>query len=352
MGSQSSSSISPTIVLASFRGANFIAEQIESLQAQSHAQWRLLVRDDGSDDGTERIVRRMAERDPRIVLLEDTLGRLGAVGNFARLLEHARQEGAEWIALCDQDDRWLPEKLERQLEQVLALGSEARDPVLLYADMAVVGPELEPIHASLHALMGLRHEERTPLATLLIQNFVTGCSCLMNRALLEIALPISPDCVMVDWWLALCAAATGKLAFEPKPLLLYRQHGGNAIGARSLEGALRGVIGRSLSGRRHPSSEFTDTLRQAAALEQRLLERKHAGEGRERLDESVAFVSEYLALYGAGSGRLRRVLELHRRRIRRQTPLLDATLKLKLLTTAIEAPPSRTVRESIGESAR
>jgi hypothetical protein len=176
----------------------------------------------------------------------------------------------------------------------------------------------------------------------LVQNFVTGCSCLVNRALLEIALPIPQECVMYDWWLALCAAAGGRLGFEPEPTVLYRQHAGNVVGAAPLRDALRGALARSLSWRRHDPTEFVATLEQAAALERRLRARASCSRTRsERLLASSGFVSDYLDLYRDEGSRVRRVLELHRRRIRRQKPILDASLKLRLLTGAVDFSPPR-----------
>ena len=136
-------------------------------------------------------------------------------GSYSRLLERALDEGADWVALCDQDDWWLPQKLERLVERAEELDSEA--PWLLHSDLSVVGPDLELRHRSLFASMGLRHEAEHALQVLLVQNFVTGCSAFVSRGLLEAALPVPASCVMHDWWLALCAAAEGRIAFESEP---------------------------------------------------------------------------------------------------------------------------------------
>jgi glycosyltransferase involved in cell wall biosynthesis len=338
VSSDSSSHIVPTIVLASYRGCAHITEQVDSIQSQTHSDWRLVIRDDGSDDETVSLIQEKAEEDSRIDLVHDEAGRLGVIGNFSRTLTVAMQRGADWIALCDQDDRWLPTKLERQVRKASTWASEPKRPVLLHSDLEVVGPNLEPIHPSLHRLMGLRHEATNPLATLLIQNFVTGCSSMVNRALLELALPIPDECVMYDWWLALCAAAGGRLDFDPEATLLYRQHESNTVGVRSLGGALRGVLARTLSPRSHSPEELMDTLRQAAVLERRLIERASGSTHDSQLAESADFVSSYLDLFRNGSGRFRRVLQIHRQKIRRQNPILDAMLKLGLLTRAIEWP--------------
>ena len=342
--------IAPLIVMATYQGSRYIREQIESIQAQTYGDWRLLIRDDGSEDGTRELIRSAARSDLRINLIDDSRGRVGVKRNFSLLLERALVEGAEWIALCDQDDHWHPQKLERQLEIVAEFDLEPDLPVLLHADAAVVDARLGPLYPSLHRLMGLRHEATTPLATLLVQNFVTGCSCLVNRSLLQIALPVPEECVMYDWWLALCVSATGKLLFQPDSMLLYRQHAHNEVGAQSRRLMLRDLFMRTMSWSRHDPDEFMDTLRQAVALQRRLIDRSSDASAddflRRRLDASISFVSRYLDLYRPGQSRFMRVLAMHRGRIRRQDPILDAALKLKMLTSSIRLQPGSLARSS------
>jgi len=153
---------------------------------------------------------------------------------------------------------------------------------------------------------------------------------------------------MYDWWLAQCAAACGGIAFQAEPLLLYRQHPGNVIGARPIRKAIRDLILRTVSGRRHDPEEFMHTLCQAVALEQRLASHLSIDpdlpSGMRQLRESLGFVSRYLDLHRPGAGRLRRVLALHRQGIRRQKALLDATFKLKMLTTDVD--PTRIAKRA------
>ena len=339
--------LTPTILLATFEGAGFVGEQIESIRAQTHPDWRLLIRDDGSRDGTQDELHRLARLDRRVEFIEDEAGKLGAVGNFGRLLELARDRGADWIALADQDDHWHPEKLATLIER--AEGTEqgiapGPQPLLLHSDLRVVDEQLEPVHPSLMAMMGLRHETAAPLPTLLVQNFVTGCSCLFNRALLEWVLPVPSQVVMVDWWLALGAAAAGQIEFEPKPLVRYRQHARNVIGAKPLGRTLRHSALRTLRPGRRSTEEFDRTLVQAECLETRLSARVREAEAQRspetgpmpqelrRLETSRQLVADYLNLFRAETSGLARVRGLRRLGIGRQNPLLDALLKLRLLT--------------------
>lgn len=313
------------IVLACFDAGEFIDPQIESILAQRHERWRLLIRDDNSRDDTARRLADWARSDPRITVLSDRRGRLGTSANFSVLLESALARGACWVALADQDDVWLPTKLERQLACVA--GSDQL--VLVHSDLEVVGPDLAPIQRSMLRFQGLRHEEGWPLPTLLIQNFVTGCTCLASRALLEFALPIPDGVVMHDWWLALCAASTGTIDFVPEATVLYRQHTASQIGAKH--------YWRSVAKARLSFDELLETLQQARALESRLSERQASGSQTHR--RSLSLVSRYLALYEPTVGRLARVLGLHRLGVRRQDWLRDLRLKVKLLTLHVPLKP-------------
>jgi hypothetical protein len=100
----------------------------------------------------------------------------------------------------------------------------------VHSDLRVVAKNLEPVADSFWAFSQIR-PEKNHLRHLVFRNTVTGCAMMCNRALLERALPIPPDAVMHDHWLALCASVFGRIGVEPRALVLYRQHGENAIGA-------------------------------------------------------------------------------------------------------------------------
>lgn len=261
------------IAMATYNGVAFLEEQVASLRAQDHADWTLLVRDDGSSDGTHELLARLARADPRLRVLEPG-ARLGASGNFAAVLREAREAAAEYVFPCDQDDVWLPHKISSQLAAVAAL--EARHgratPLLVHSDLQVVDVGLRPLHPSFLRHQGIAHEATGALQVLLVQNFVTGCASLLNRALLELALPVPGCCIMHDWWLAQCAAAAGRIGFVSEPLLLYRQHGSNAIGATGAWGGLNPfhAAGRMRLARNWEVAR--QTLDQAQALHDRLVE--------------------------------------------------------------------------------
>lgn len=232
------------ILLASYQGARFLPHQLESIVGQTDPNWRLLARDDGSHDETLALLRKAAAADPRIRVLDDTVGRLGSSGNFFRLMQVALDEGSTYFALCDQDDVWHADKLAvlrdalRQAET--ADGANGARPCLVYSDLRWIDSsdsEIVGSHfgASCGAMPDADHR------WLMAMNLIPGCAMLGNRALLERAV-VRSDVAHHDWWLALIAVATGELRRVDRSLVDYRLHDANAIGARSLLARCIGLL--------------------------------------------------------------------------------------------------------------
>jgi Predicted glycosyltransferases len=307
------------ILLSSYNGARFITEQVESIRRQTLVSWTLLARDDGSSDGTARILESLAGAEPRITLLRDGRGNLGPAHSFGVLMEAALETGAGYVAFADQDDVWQPDKLEHQLETLrareTALGSAV--PLLVHSDLSVVDEELRLLHRSFLGSQRLGPDRGAPLPTLLTQNFVTGCTTLINRALLRAALPL-PQVVMHDWWLGLCAAAMGEILRCPRATVLYRQHGANAAGSRwwmlaSLDAALHPVRWW-----RRSRAAFSATVIQACALAGRL-ERESRAEP--PAPGSLATVRAYCRAFANGTGALERLRTVRRYGVRPRSAL-------------------------------
>lgn len=257
--------VSIEVALATYNSAPFLPELLDSLFAQTNQQFTLIAADDGSSDGTLDILARYASRYPgRIILLPRNTRPIGARGNFARLIDHA---AADFLLPCDHDDVWLPNKIDLTLKRMLALEAahSPETPLLVHTDLIVVGPELEVLGPSFFRYADI-DPARNDLASLLTANVVTGCAAMANRALYERARPIPPVALMHDHWLALVAATFGAIAAIDEPTILYRQHGGNTIGAWGM--------GRALLIRRIGETLFSDSKRkvmmgysrQAAAL--------------------------------------------------------------------------------------
>lgn len=224
------------VLLATYNGSPFLQEQLDSIYSQSKGRdWQLLVRDDGSSDGSMEILQAYSTKYRNTFIVNDGLGQLGAKGNFSNLLEVARERDASCYCLADQDDVWRRDKIASQVECMRELTRAYPDkPLLIHSDLEVVDSGLYPLHRSFMRYQGIRHEDMAPLEVLLAQNFVTGCTVMINRPLLEVAVPIPEEALMHDWWLALCAAGLGHIAYVDKPLVKYRQHGKNEVGARRL----------------------------------------------------------------------------------------------------------------------
>lgn len=319
------------ILLATCNGEKFVREQVASIICQSFVDWRLLIRDDDSSDSTRALLQTLARTDARIQLVDDGLGRLGAVGNFNRLLLLAAEQGADYCFLADQDDVWTTHKVTRQLAAMkdaeLAYGHD--EPILVHSDLEVVDDALRTVHLSFLRYCRIRHEPEGALRTLLVQNFVTGATCLVNRRLLELATPIPAEAVMHDWWLALVASAIGQIAFLNDATVRYRQHSKNTIGAvgfwKSVNPLRKSWNPRSAAGLR----PFLQTLEQARALKRRIME-SMVSTDRPCFD----LVDEYCRLFETHVPRIRRALRVRRLGIGRQEPIRNAALLLRLLLTS------------------
>lgn len=256
--------------MATYNGEEFIRDQIQSIQEQSYKKWHLIIRDDGSSDNTVAIIRQFCSHDNRIELIEDSEHtRLGASANFGRLMNHAMDIGADYIAFSDQDDVWKRDKLNGQLQVMKNI--EARTgkntSVLVYTDLEVVNEQLDHIHPSFMSYQGISTKKDISLQTLLVQNCVTGCTMLINRPLLQLAVPVPDTAHMHDWWVALCAASYGVMDFMPSVTVRYRQHGKNIAGA----GGIRRLrqISRWRSTLKKMNSIFLRSFRQAESLRKR-----------------------------------------------------------------------------------
>jgi hypothetical protein len=216
------------LLLSTFNGARFLAAQLDSLLAQTHAQWRLIWRDDGSSDETVALMQAFAAAlgPDRCQCLADSGQHLGATASFMALLRGAAADAANHAAaFVDQDDVWLPEKLARGLA---ALERTAADRPMLYcARQVLVDAELRRI-----GLSG-PPARRPGFPASLTQNLATGCTVMLNRAALRLLARSTPSPASLhDWWCyLLVTAAGGAIVQDDEPVLLYRQHGNNLVGA-------------------------------------------------------------------------------------------------------------------------
>jgi glycosyltransferase involved in cell wall biosynthesis len=204
----------------------WLQEQLDSLLAQSHPHWALWISDDGSNDGTRAVLQAFQARHPsRVARMIDGPGR-GAAANFLHLLRHpALPDGL--VALCDQDDVWLPDKLSLS---VAALADKTDAPAVWAARYLIANAELTAGRAS------PRWHRPPALANAAVQNILSGHTLTLNGAALRLLRQGDmPDVPHHDWWIYLLMAAAGaRICISDQIVLKYRQHHANAMGARDL----------------------------------------------------------------------------------------------------------------------
>jgi glycosyltransferase involved in cell wall biosynthesis len=217
-----------TILLALRNGARYLRDQLESFAAQEGVDWRLVVADDGSTDSGPRIVAEFAASHAGTQIAMHPGPRAGLAANFLHLLNLAGPD-VPHAALSDQDDVWLPEKLARATAQ---LGECAPGrPAIFCSRTVICDADLAPLGLS------PRFTRPPSFRNALIQNIAGGNTMVLNRAALDLAQAASAEAgqvVVHDWWLyQLVTGAGGTVIYDDAPTLLYRQHGGNQIGANT-----------------------------------------------------------------------------------------------------------------------
>lgn len=237
------------ILMSTYNGERYLAEQIESILAQTITKWRLFIRDDGSTDKTQEILDEYAIKEKRITLLRDTEN-IGACRSFERLL--AQCGDADYYAFADQDDVWRPNKLAVCLSAIQATEKlYPNRPIVVHTDLQVVDEQLEEMAPSFWKYSNIQPDLLDEhIKYLAICNSVTGCAMLFNRQARACSLPFSADAYMHDAWVALMAAYHGGsvIPIHQTPIA-YRQHRGNVLGAVQYS-----TFGRSISRRKYEAN--------------------------------------------------------------------------------------------------
>lgn len=262
------------VLLATWNGEHHLAALLDSLLAQTHVDFRVLVSDDGSTDETLTVLEHYRPRfGGRMLSLPQRPAGRGGLGNFEYLMQASLDDAqASWAMFCDQDDVWLPDKIAHTLAamQRTEQSAEPGTPCLVHTDLRVVDEVLATMADSF-----VRYQHMDPAGCttkdLLSMNQVTGCATMVNRNLLAMALPIPAEVVVHDWWCAVLSGS-GRRTFLDVPTLLYRQHAANQIGAhsRSLHHRVLRLLRNVSAALRRARLAGRDSYRQALALEQRL----------------------------------------------------------------------------------
>jgi len=219
--------------MATYNGERYIREQIDSLLKQTYQDFKLYICDDASTDRTYSIITRYAETNPGKVFVRQQEKNSGsAKHNFIEMMVDVKDD---YLMLCDQDDVWLPHKIEVSLTKMKALETMfgIETPILIHTDLTVVDNQLGVVSESYRQIMNADYS-KTELHNQVIQNTLTGCTAMYNRALADL-IKIEPRyMIMHDWWLILTASAFGKIGVIDEPTVLYRQHNKNEVGAKDV----------------------------------------------------------------------------------------------------------------------
>lgn len=213
------------IAMATYNGEKYISEQIDSIINQSYQDWRLYISDDGSTDNTVKIIKTFVSRDDRIILI-NTERQGGVIPNFNKALEHT---SAGFIALADQDDIWPVDRLEILVNEI-SKNNETNQPQLIFTDLTLVDEDGKTIAESFYRENGINPLENLEGYNLLWKCTIYGCTTIMNRALLDISLPIPLNAHMHDQWLSMRAYQNKGLKYLTSSSICYRQHDNNVVG--------------------------------------------------------------------------------------------------------------------------
>lgn len=227
------------ILLATYNGEKYIDELLNSLLGQSNQDFLCYIHDDGSTDGTVNRLQTYREKHPDKFIILDGAGTGGAKENFFYLMNAAKGKHRFYM-LCDQDDVWLPTKIQRCRETIREMTEDDEEtPCLVYSDMRVTDEHLTVIHESFIRYNDLYRGKITPDRAVM-RDCAAGCTMMFNDALLQNAVIKDTDrIIMHDAWLVILAATLGEIRFLDEPLALYRQHEENAVGAKHITRASR-----------------------------------------------------------------------------------------------------------------
>lgn len=222
-----------TILMSTYNGAKYVQEQLDSLFEQTYQDFVIVINDDFSSDDTVNIIKNFQSQYPdKITLFENALNTGSPKYNFLKLMINHKDN---YLMLCDQDDIWKPNKIEltlrymRQAENTYGYSC----PILVHSDLTVVDEDLNQISESFKSDMNADYS-KTGLNQQIIQNTLTGCTAMYNRALSELITSEPEYTVMHDWWLILIASAFGHVIPIKEQTIYYRQHKNNEIGAKNV----------------------------------------------------------------------------------------------------------------------
>ncbi|MCI8307882.1 MAG: glycosyltransferase family 2 protein [Lachnospiraceae bacterium] len=211
------------ILMSTYNGERFIRKQLDSIINQNY-KVSLLVRDDGSTDSTIEIIKEYGRKYDFITLVEGE--NIGVVKSFFELIRISDSE-ADYYSFADQDDIWFEGKIARAVEKLEKMDEEK--PCLYCSRQTLIDSEDNILNVKMKEV-----HIRPGFGNAIVENIATGCTCVMNKKLRDLAAKGEPDyTIMHDWWLYLLASYMGEVYFDNRPQMYYRQHGSNTMGSRT-----------------------------------------------------------------------------------------------------------------------
>ena len=279
-----------SVAMCTYNGAEFLPAQLESIAQQTRPPDEIIVCDDASTDDTRAVLQSLARSSPVPVSLYFSDENAGSVKNFERAIGLCT---GDVIALSDQDDVWRAGKLQH-IQQSFDSNPTAG---LVFSDAEIVDKNLNALGKRMWDEVGFdAHKQKLirsgrSLEVLIYGWTVTGATMAFRSNFMKLALPVPTNIAMIhDGWIALAIAAVADVAFIDEPLVQYRQHERQQIGAprrQSASQTQRGLQGfESALRRRNSTSELHAIL---SALEERLSAQQHAFDCR----RALAFIGDY-----------------------------------------------------------
>ncbi|WP_194387053.1 glycosyltransferase family 2 protein [Klebsiella variicola] len=218
------------VVMATYNGEKFINEQIQSILNQTHQHLTLYISDDGSTDNTIEIIKNIALNDSRLQFI-GVNEHPGVVRNFNRAFLETHED---IVFLADQDDIWPKDRIKKMINYYIEQAVDTEQPSLLFTDMVLIDKNSEILASSFYKELEIDPNYNKELKYLTWRCTSYGCTMMVNRPLLNQALPLpqDEDVTMHDNWLILCAANLGKVYYMDYGSVFYRQHESNHTGGR------------------------------------------------------------------------------------------------------------------------
>ena len=275
------------ILMATYNGEKYLSEQIDSIIFQTYKNWNLLIRDDGSSDSTFEILKEYEKKDSRIKIISDEKGNLGIVKNFEELLKIS---DSDLIMFSDQDDVWVENKLELYLSKIKNFRNEG---FLIHSDAVLFSETKEKILKNTFISGKIK---KMGLKNIFFNYFVQGATILISKEIKKFILPFSEEVYLHDRYIHIISELFFKRIFIKEPLIYYRQHSNNQIGAKSTF--------KSLFSKRYFDKRDYKMIKKIYENYQNLL-----------TEDKKEIIEEYFKIVDVKTNRFKRIIKLKKSKI-------------------------------------